>query len=129
MEEISSLFQRFLRKYQRNEVIFEEGTKGEEMFIIRSGKVRISKKSKEGAAITLATLEQGEFFDEMALIDRSARSASTVAEEDNTTLIVLDTVKFIYMVQQLPDFSLTVMRKLCQRLRETNTQTVRHQHD
>lgn len=125
MEEMSSLFQRFLRSYQKDEVIFEEGNQGEEMFIIHRGRVRISKKTKKGRP--LAILESGEFFGEMALIDNSPRSASATAEEDGTELIVLDKPKFTYMVQQLPDFSLAIMQKLAQRLWETNIQRVSDQ--
>ena len=124
MEETSSLFQRFLRSYRINEVIFEEGNQGNEMFIIHRGKVKIVKKTEKGVEKTLVILEPGEFFGEMALIDNSPRSASAIAEEDSTELIVLDKPKFTYMVQQLPDFSLAIMEKLAKRLRETNIQRV-----
>ena len=124
MEEGSPLFQRFLRVYSRDEVVFEEGEQGEEMFIIYRGKVKIAKRSNKGDEKTLALLERGEFFGEMALIDNAPRSASAIAKEDGTELIILDKPKFTYMVQQLPDFSLAIMRKLAQRLRETNVQRV-----
>jgi len=129
MEETSSLFQRFLRTYKKNEVIFEQDTEGKEMFIVHRGKVRILAKTTKGAASTLAVLGPGEFFGEMALIDGSPRSATTIADEDDTELIVLDMPKFTYMVQQLPDFSLAIMKKLCQTLRETNIQRVEYNHD
>ena len=48
MDQISSLFQRFLRSYERNEVIFEEGKQGNEMFTIHRGRVRIVQKSTKG---------------------------------------------------------------------------------
>jgi CRP/FNR family cyclic AMP-dependent transcriptional regulator len=124
MDEVSSLFERFLRSYQRNEVIFEEGNQGDEMFIIHRGSVRILKKTTGGEERSLSILGPGEFFGEMALIDNSPRSASAIAEEQDTQLIVLDKSKFTYMVQQLPDFSLAIMRKLSQRLREINMQRV-----
>jgi CRP-like cAMP-binding protein len=56
----------------------------------------------------------------MSLIDGSPRSTSAVAEEPGTNLIALDITKFIYLVQQHPYFSFTIMGKLCQRLREAN---------
>lgn len=124
MAEISPLFERFLRSYQRNEVIFEEGNEGNDMFIIHRGRVRIVKKTTKGEGKALSILGPGEFFGEMALVDNSPRSASAIAEEQGTQLIVLDKPKFTYMVQQLPDFSLAIMRKLSQRLRETNIQRV-----
>ena len=124
MNEMSSLFQRFLRSYRRNEVVFKEGDLGSEMFIIHCGKVRIVKKIRKGNERFLTILETGEFFGEMALIDNSPRSALVIAEEDSTELIVLDKPKFTYMVQQLSDFSLAIMERLAQRLRETNMQRV-----
>jgi len=126
VEEISPLFQKFLRTYQKNEAIFEEGDEGHEMFLVHQGEVEIQHKTKTGRVVTLANLKPGDFFGEMALVDDYPRSASAVARENDTQLIVLDKRKFTYMVQQLPDFSLAIMQKLCQRLRETNIQKARH---
>jgi len=129
MEETSPLFQKFLRTYKKNEVVFEQGAEGKEMFIVHQGEVRILHKTKETGESTLTVLRPGEFFGEMALIDNSPRSASAIANEDDTELIVLDKPKFTYMVQQLPDFSIAIMQKLCQTLRETNIQRARHERD
>ena len=84
MEEAGPLFQRFLRNYHKNEVIFEEEDQGDEMFIIHRGKVKIVKKTKKGGEKTLGILKRGKFFGEMALIDNSPRSAAAIAEEDDT---------------------------------------------
>ena len=124
MEEANSLFQRFLRTYRKDEVIFEQDAEGKEMFIIHQGKVRIIYKTPQGVESILTVMSPGEFFGEMTLIDDSVRSASAVADEDDTQLIVLDKPKFTYMVQQLPDFSLAIMKKLCQSIRVTNIQRV-----
>lgn len=89
MDEISSLFQRFLRSYQRNEIVFEEGNQGSEMFIIHRGSVRIVKKSRKGEVRSLTIRGPGEFFGEMALIDNSPRSAPAISEDQGTQLNVL----------------------------------------
>ena len=47
MEELSSLFEKFLRTCQKDEVIFEDGAQGTEMFIVHRGKVRILKETTE----------------------------------------------------------------------------------
>src|SRR4030042_6185247 len=109
MEESGSLFQRFLRPYEKGEVVFEEGSQGSEMFIVHKGKVRLAAKGPKGAEQTLAILGPGEFFGEMALIDNSPRSASATADAEGTELIVLDRPKFSYMVQQVPAFCLAIM--------------------
>ena len=113
-------FEKFTRVYRGSEVIFEENSLGGEMYIIHSGAVRLSKKTETGSPMTLATLGAGDFFGEMALIDMSPRSAEAVAAEDETRLIVLDLAKFLYLIQQQPEFALTIMRTLCQRIRESN---------
>jgi CRP-like cAMP-binding protein len=56
----------------------------------------------------------------MALVDDAPRSTSAVAIED-TQLITLDRAKFLFTVQQQPQFALSVMHTLCQRLRDLNT--------
>lgn len=124
MEEAGTLFEKFLRTFQKGEVIFEDGAAGAEMFIVHSGKVRLLKKASGGEEKTLAVLGPGEFFGEMSLIDGSPRSTSATAEEPGTNLIALDITKFIYLVQQHPYFSFTIMGKLCKRLREANVSVI-----
>jgi CRP/FNR family cyclic AMP-dependent transcriptional regulator len=109
-------FKKFINIYQKSEVIFEENNLGREMYVIHSGKVKISTRAS-GQEVVLAILGPGEFFGEMALIDNSPRSATAIAEENQTQLIVLDQAKFIYLISQQPAFALTVMHVLCQRIR------------
>ena len=123
MEQDSSLFEKFVRIYKKNELIFEEAAEGHEMFVIMAGEVKLLKKSKTGNRL-LKKLKAGEFFGEMAIIDDSPRSASAIAEVNDTKLIVLDKQKFTYLVQQIPHFSFTIMEKLAQRLREANQKRV-----
>jgi len=124
MEEASTLFEKFLRTFQKGDIIFEDGAAGAEMFIVHSGKVRLLKKATGGEEKILAVLGPGEFFGEMSLIDGSPRSTSAAAEEPGTNLIALDITKFIYLIQQHPYFSFTIMGKLCQRLREANVSII-----
>lgn len=71
MDEMSSLFERFLRSCETDEVIFEEGNEGDEMFIIHRGSVRIVKKTTKGEGRALSILGPGEFFGEMELSGRN----------------------------------------------------------
>ncbi len=112
-------FEKFSRDYRTAEVIFEENSTGNEMYIVHSGRVRLFKQDEMGEKITLAIIEEGGFFGEMTLIDGSPRSATAVAEED-TRLIALDRPKFLYMIQQQPMFAFTIMHALCERIREAN---------
>ena len=89
------------------------------MYIIYSGKIKLYTKQPSGRKL-LATLGAGDFFGEMALVDDSPRSATAVADEDNTQLVALDQNKFTYLLRHQPDFALVVMGRLCERLREAN---------
>ena len=120
MDEISAL-QGFLRSYRKSEVIFQEGSTGNEMYLIHSGKVLLSVRQGKAKEAKLAILNPGDLFGEMALVDDCCRSATASALEDNTRLIALDKAKFLYIVQQQPQFALSVMHTLCQRLRDLNT--------
>jgi len=112
-------FEKFTREYHRTEVIFEENSVGNEMYIVHSGRVRLFTRGDTGEKVTAAVIEEGGFFGEMTLIDGSPRSTTAVAEED-TCLIALDRAKFLYMLQQQPMFAFTIMHALCERIREAN---------
>lgn len=82
--------EKFSRTYSKSEVVFNENTQGNEMYIIYSGKVKIYKEREPGKRpMLLATLRAGEFFGEMALVDLSPRSATAIAAEDNTAMTTL----------------------------------------
>jgi CRP/FNR family cyclic AMP-dependent transcriptional regulator len=109
---------KFRQSYRKSQVIFEEGSIGSEMYLIHSGKVLLSVKHDENRCGPLVVLNAGDFFGEMALMDDSPRSATASAAEDNTELIVIDRTRFLFMVRQQPEFALSLMHTLCQRLRD-----------
>ncbi len=113
----TSPFTKFLRTYRKSEIIFAENSLGSEMYIIHSGKVKLTSTAP-GHKVTLVTLGPGEFFGEMALCDSEPRTATAIACGNNTRLIALDHEKFLYLVSQQPAFALTIMHGLCTRIRE-----------
>lgn len=110
-------FNKFIREYKMSEVVFQENSYGSEMYVVRSGKVKLIT-SAPGTNVTLATLEPGDFFGEMALCDSAPRTATAIADADDTRLVVLDQDKFLLLVSQQPAFALTIMHVLCKRIRE-----------
>jgi len=119
------VLKKFIKIYNKSEIIFDENSNGNEMYIVCSGRVKLYTESQGGRRTVLAVLKPGDHFGEMALVDRSARSATAEAIKDNTKLVVLDKPKFLYLVQQQPDFALAIMETLCIRLRDTDSYLAR----
>src|SRR5262245_31856962 len=69
------------KEYGDGETVFAEGDPGDSMYFIAKGCVRIEKRAQAASAVlkTLAVLEAGDYFGEMALLDQKPRSASAVA--------------------------------------------------
>jgi CRP/FNR family transcriptional regulator, cyclic AMP receptor protein len=111
-----------INEFDVNDVIFEEGSSGRELFVVLEGKVDITKTN--GASNTLVvTLGKGEFFGEMAVIDGSSRSASAIASAPNTRVMRINHARFVYLVSQQPAFALMIMDALSKRLRASNALT------
>ncbi|HKG99831.1 MAG TPA: Crp/Fnr family transcriptional regulator [Bradyrhizobium sp.] len=111
-------------EFDVDDVIFEEGSTGRELFVVLEGKVNITKAT--GATNTLVvTLGKGEFFGEMAVIDGSSRSASAIASAPHTRVMRINHARFVYLVSQQPAFALMIMDALSKRLRASNALTFR----
>ena len=116
-----SPFARFLTHYKTGDVLFREGDGGEEMYIIRSGKVAIKKRVKDGSEAVLATLGKGDFFGEMSILERLPRAATAEVVEEGD-LIVIGGETFGDMVKSNPEIGVRMLRKYSLRLRETTKQ-------
>jgi CRP/FNR family transcriptional regulator, cyclic AMP receptor protein len=103
--------------------IFAEGAVGDEMFVVLSGRVRISKRLPGVGEEALAILEPGAWFGEMAMIDDSPRSADALAHT-SCALAVLRREELEQLMFVDKDLATVVLwafvRTLSERLRETN---------
>jgi len=78
-----------VRRYRRNETIFHQGDPGDALYIVESGSVKVVLPSPEGEdAAIIATLDRGNFFGELALLDGADHSATAVAVEATQTLVL-----------------------------------------
>jgi CRP/FNR family transcriptional regulator, cyclic AMP receptor protein len=102
------------RFFKAGDVIFREGDEAKELFVIKSGQVRIQIGNR-----TVTELAADSIFGEMALIDNEPRSATAAAITD-VELVPVSEKQFLFLVSQTPYFALKVMRVLAQRLRVTN---------
>mgnify|MGYP003946275211 CR=1 FL=1 len=103
----------------QNTRLFRQGDKGDAMYLIESGRVRISIRDAEEQEVILAELAQGDFFGEMAIIDGRQRSADAKVIED-ARLAILSREAFLSFVRNNPDVALEMLSALTDRLRRTD---------
>jgi len=112
----------FERKYETNELIFEEGQPGAALFLILDGRVAVEMR-RENHTTTLAILERGAFFGEMALLDEAPRSANARSLEQTYTLALYRN-DLSQLIQRDPQTACQIYRALAHmvgdRLRSTN---------
>ena len=108
------------RECEPGALIFEEGDEGEELFLILEGSVKISKLGRAAQQETLAHLAAGDFFGDMALVDKGVRSAQARADS-RTVLAVIDKSAWSGLLQIAPEIVLTnFTRAVTRRLRDNN---------
>jgi len=101
--------------YADGEVIFKEGEKGETMYVIQAGEVRITKKLVSDHT-TIATLRPGEIFGEMALFDKLPRSATAMASGEARVLSI-DKKKLFSTISHDPTLAFKIIETMSQRIR------------
>lgn len=95
-------------------VIFIKGDRGACAYVVKEGRVEIRESGR-----VVESIEAGEMFGEMALVDAEPRSASAVAVSP-VELVAIDRPTFDNLVREVPDFAMTVMRLMARRLRAMN---------
>jgi CRP/FNR family cyclic AMP-dependent transcriptional regulator len=111
---IDPLFARFGREYRAGDVLFLEGDTGEEMYVIQSGAVQVSKRIGDEER-PLATLGRGEFLGEMAILNSKPRTASAIVIEDAKCLVI-DAKTLEMMMTKSPEIAMRLVKKLAKRL-------------
>jgi uncharacterized membrane protein len=108
-----------LRAVKGDTVLFRAGDSGDAMYLIETGRVRISVHDEDKEEVTLAELAGGDFFGEMSLIDGKQRSADARVIDD-ASLAILDRDKFLTFVRSNPDVALEMLSAVTDRLRRTD---------
>ena len=99
--------------------LFRAGDQGDAMYLIESGRVRITISDDDQKEIVLAELAQGDFFGEMAIIDGKQRSADATVSED-ARLAVLSRENFLGFIHDNPKVALEMLSASFGRLRRTD---------
>ena len=107
------------REYKAPRRVFDAGEKGDAMYLIERGTVRIAVTDADGHEVTLTELAEGDFFGEMALIDGMERSASATVTE-SARLAVLSRNDFVAFVASDTQVMLAMLTAMARRLRRTD---------
>ncbi len=123
------------RRFNKNELIFQEGNPGICMFLIKSGRVEIFSRDKERDQedTVYTVLDKGALFGEISIVSMSYRTSSARAIEHDTVLLTLSTYDLEQLLEQYPRDGLIVLRGITdsiishlittdQALRETQAQ-------
>jgi CRP/FNR family transcriptional regulator len=121
IEKVSSIMKEVF--YSKGTVIYEEGAAEQGLQVIDFGKVRVSKRTKEGDRQILAVLKKNSFFGELSLLDGRSHSASVEALED-TKVLVMKRPDMERLLQENPQTAYKIVRKItiaiCEKLRDMN---------
>ncbi|MCG8451270.1 MAG: Crp/Fnr family transcriptional regulator [Pirellulales bacterium] len=109
------------RRFPKHKTIVEEGLPGDYMYVIREGRVQVSKLSDDGREKILEFLEAGDFFGEMSLLDNAPRSASCRALVESRVL-ALSRNDFLNAMRKSSDLAMAVVQELTRRLRQIDEQ-------
>jgi len=107
------------RRFPRDATLIQEGQPGDYMYVLREGRVKVTKLSGAGREKILEILGEGAFFGEMALLDPPERSAS-VKSLDPVRVLALSRKGFLQALERSPGLAMAVIRELARRLRHTN---------
>ncbi|MFQ5580627.1 MAG: Crp/Fnr family transcriptional regulator [Nitrospiria bacterium] len=96
--------------------IFFPGDPSQQVYLLKEGRVKISRVSEDGREVTIALLEPGEIFGELNVLDDSPRD--TMAEAlDDSQICVVNKELFLSMVQKKPEFSFRLTKLIGLRLK------------
>lgn len=108
------------RSFDRGEVIFQEGSQGDVMYVIREGRVLIKREHAGGRTIALTEMGPGDLFGELAVFDKEVRSATAECIEP-TRVVALTSGDVSRVLTQSPEIAVKLIQQLSRRLRVANS--------
>ncbi|MCR4316669.1 MAG: Crp/Fnr family transcriptional regulator [Planctomycetes bacterium] len=109
------------RLFRKNEVLFRQGDEGNLCYVIIEGLVKIQKRSGDGRTKTLAILENGDCFGEMAIISAEKRTATAVCLTESHTFVITKE-SFSSILEEHHSIALYILTMLAERLRKADEQ-------
>jgi uncharacterized membrane protein len=105
--------------YSAGETIFHENDRGDALYVVEEGSIRIWVYDQDVQQVTLAELKPGDFFGELAVLDQGERSSSATAITD-VHLHRLSSEDFQKFLLAHPEASIDVICEIAARMRQTN---------
>jgi CRP/FNR family transcriptional regulator, cyclic AMP receptor protein len=112
------------RSFPKGTRVFHEGDRSDACYIVREGSCRVMREHSDGRAITLANLDSGDIFGELAMLDGEVRSASVETLAD-TELLALPAMDVRRLLAKHPGITVKLVIALTRRLRLTNERVSR----
>lgn len=109
--------------FEDGAVIFREGDPGDGLYLVLEGNVRIAAAVGQAGHRPLATVSAGDFFGEMAVLDREPRSAWAISE-GATTLLFIPREQVLKFLENSPRVALNLVNEFSRRMREFNRRFV-----
>ncbi len=111
-----------LRRYKAKTPIFYQGEMGDNLYLVKSGQVRIFINSLDGSEMSVILCGRpGQVFGELAVVDGMVRSASAVALMQ-TAVYTIDRASFRQLIRQYPSIAINFMQILSQKVRYNTSQ-------
>ncbi|MEO0254473.1 MAG: Crp/Fnr family transcriptional regulator [candidate division WOR-3 bacterium] len=107
------------KKYKKGEIIIEEREKGDSIYIINSGEVKVSLFSEDGKEITLTYLKEGDFFGEVGFFGEEERTARVTAIKD-TDVTIFHREDLLYNLMKHPEILISIIKEMAERIKKTN---------
>ena len=107
------------RLFRAGDTIFCAGDRGEALYIIRSGKVRLELTTNEGECLLLDEVDAGEVLGEISFLDAGPRTASAIAAEDSE-LLEFERSRLLEFVQHHPHAALDILGVMANRIRSSD---------
>ncbi len=104
------------RQYPKNTVIINDGDNADSLYLIDSGRVKVYCSDKNGKEFIMNTLEAGDYFGELALLDDDRRSAS-VRTMEKCSFRIIYKEDFQRVISEHPNIARILMRNLTRRVR------------
>lgn len=102
--------------FPKGTILFKKGDPGDSMYVILSGRLRVYSHDEDGHEFTLAYVRPGRAFGEFSMVDEQPRSASALAEED-LTVLVMTRADFLNFLPGHTSLGMVMLRNLTDRVR------------